>query len=132
MSDKARRTVLTGRGEPEVLRLVWHALNDSVIAEQLSVSVATMKNSTHSACIKLGTRRRPERRAQKRPHASTQPSSNPPASDPRQPSDITKWLHFGLTQVSPIDLSSLMDAIMVAISMCDIRPGYRSSDFVAP
>lgn len=43
-----------------MLALVCRALNDSEIAEQLSVSVSTVKNSIHSACIKLGARNRLE------------------------------------------------------------------------
>ncbi len=59
MSDRARRIALTRR-EQEVLALVCRALNDSEIAEHLSVSVSTVKNAIHSACIKLGARNRLE------------------------------------------------------------------------
>lgn len=43
-----------------MLALVCRAMSDSEIAEQLSVSVSTVKNSIHSACIKLGARNRLE------------------------------------------------------------------------
>jgi DNA-binding CsgD family transcriptional regulator len=55
--EKPRRIVLSER-EREVLVLVCRALSDSEIADQLCVSISTVKNSIHSACIKLGASNR--------------------------------------------------------------------------
>jgi len=55
--EKPRQIELSKR-EREVLALVCRALSDSEIADQLCVSTSTVKNSIHSACIKLGARNR--------------------------------------------------------------------------
>ena len=55
--ERPHQTVLNER-EREVLALVCRALPDSEIAGQLCVSVSTVKNSIHSACVKLGARNR--------------------------------------------------------------------------
>ena len=55
--ERPRQIVLTKRGQ-EVLALVCRALSDSEIAEHLCVSTSTVKNSIHSACVKLGARNR--------------------------------------------------------------------------
>lgn len=57
MMEKPRQIELSKR-EREVLALVCRALSDSEIADQLCVSISTVKNSIHTACVKLGARNR--------------------------------------------------------------------------